>query len=107
MRALEAEYRKLADRGFELQFTYPSQEQRERLRIVHRDMTDAERRRVRKSQKELDALAADLESGNLHVEDLSDELARLLAGLDDEQLDRLRARPRDSAGGRQGLRCRP
>ena len=107
MRALEAEYRKLADRGFELQFTYPSQEQRERLRIVHRDMTDAERRRVRKSQKELDALAADLESGNLHVEDLSDELARLLAGLDDEQLARLRARPRDSAGGRQGLRCRP
>ena len=99
MRALETEYRRLLDNDFELQFTYPSQEQRERLRIVHRDMTDAERRRVRKGQKELDALAADLESGNLHVEDLSDELTRLLAGLDDEQLDKLRARPRGSAGG--------
>ena len=99
MRALEAEYRNLVDHGFELQFTYPSQEQRERLRIVHRDMTDAERRRVRKSQKELGALAADLASGNLHVEDLDDELAKLLAGLDDEQLARLRARSKNFSGG--------
>ena len=98
MRALEAEYRRLLDHGFDLQFTYPSREQRERLRIVHRDMTDADRQRVRKSQEELGALAADLASGSLHVEDLDDQLASLLAGLDDEQLARLRAKSRDSGG---------
>ena len=99
MRAIETEYRKLVDHGFELRFAYPSQEQRERLRIVHRDMTDEKHKRLRKSREELGALAADLASGNLHVEDLNDELASLLAGLDDEQLARLRGRSRDSAGG--------
>ena len=98
MHALETEYRRLLDHGFELQFTYPSREQRERLRIVHRDMTDAERRRVRKSQEELGTLVADLASGSLHVEDLDDQLASLLAGLDDEQLAKLRAKARGSGG---------
>lgn len=98
MRALKAEYHRLVDQGFELRFTYPSQEQRERLRIVHRDMTDEEQRRLRKSREELGALAADLASGNLQVEDLNDELARLLAGLDDEQLAKLRAKSRGSGG---------
>ena len=62
-------------------------------------MTDEKHKRLRKSREELGALAADLASGNLHVEDLNDELASLLAGLDDEQLARLRGRSRDSAGG--------
>ena len=74
MRAFKAEYDRLVENDFELRFTYPSQEQREHLRIVHRDMTESERERVRKSKKELGSLIDDLESGNLHVEDLDDEL---------------------------------
>lgn len=78
MRALEAEYDRLVKCDFDLQFTYPSQEQRQRLRIVHRDMTDAERRRVDKSGQELGNLVKDLESGSVRVEDLDEELlARL------------------------------
>ena len=78
MRALEAEYARLVERDFELRFTYPSQEQRQSLRLVHRDMTDAERRRVRKSGKELGNLVNDLESGSVRVENLDEELlARL------------------------------
>ena len=74
MQALEAEYDRLVKRHFDLQFTYPSQEQRQRLRLVHRDMTDAERRRVYKSGQELGNLVNDLESGRVRVEDLDEEL---------------------------------
>ena len=74
MRALEAEYERLVRSEFDLRFTYPSQEQRQRLRLVHRDMTDTERRRVRKIGKELGDLVSNLESGNLRVEDLDEKL---------------------------------
>ena len=81
MQALKAEYDQLVENDFELRFTYPSQEQRERLRIVHRDMTDAERRRLRKSGRELDNLVKDLESGSLHVEDMDEALLAKLKEL--------------------------
>ena len=81
MRSIEAEYGRLVENDFELRFTYPSQEQREHLRIVHRDMTDSERERVRKSKKEIENLVDDLESGNLHVDDLDDEMTAKLQKL--------------------------
>ena len=78
MQAIKTEYDRLVENDFELRFTYPSQEDRKRLRVVHRDMTDAERRRLRKSGKELGNLVRELESGSLHVEDMDEELlARL------------------------------
>ena len=79
MQAIKTEYDRLVENDFELRFTYPSQEYRKRLRVVHRDMTDAERRRRRKSGgKELGNLVRGLESGSLHVEDMDEEqLARL------------------------------
>ena len=81
MEALEAEYDRLVKNDFELRFTYPAHEQREHLRIVHRDMTDAERRRLRESGKEVGNLVKDLESGSLRVEDMDEELLARLKNL--------------------------
>lgn len=92
MEALEAEYDRLVKNGFELRFTYPSREQREHLRIVHRDMTDAQRQRLRKRGEELGNLVGEIESGSIHAEDLDEELARLLASVDEESLKRLLAK---------------
>ncbi len=78
MHALIAEYEQLVRNDFELRFTYPAQSQRELLRIVHRDMTQSERNRVRKSDRELSDLVRGLDSGEFRVEDLDKELlARL------------------------------
>lgn len=78
MEQLKQEYEKLKERSFELNFTYPTQEQREQLRIIHRDMTQAERNRLLSGQKGLDDLLGDIESGTLHIEDLDEDLiARL------------------------------
>lgn len=78
MEELKQEYEKLKEHRFELKFTYPTQDQREQLRIIHRDMTQAERERLKSGQRGLDDLLGDIESGTLHVEDLDEDLiARL------------------------------
>lgn len=78
MKELIQEYERLKERTFELQFTHPTKEQREQLKIVHRDMTTVERKRLKSREKDLSELLADLESGNVHPEDLDEGLmARL------------------------------
>jgi superfamily I DNA and RNA helicase len=74
MEQLMHEFEKLKRQNFELCFTYPTKKQREQLQIVHRDMTVEERRRVKSREKDLSDLISDLESGNLHPDDLNDEL---------------------------------
>ena len=71
MEELMREFEVLKEHGFELHFTYPDAEQREQLRIVHRDMSMAERKRLESRQRSLDDLIRDFESGDVHKEDLS------------------------------------
>ncbi len=78
MKEIKKEYDKLKSQNFDLQFTYPTEKQREQLRVVHRDMTTAERRRLEQRQKSLFDLIKDIESGNIHIEDLDEAaVARL------------------------------
>ena len=72
MKEIIKEYDKLKSQNFDLQFTYPTEKQREQLRVVHRDMTAAERRRLEQRQKSLFGLIKDIESGNIHIEDLDE-----------------------------------
>ena len=76
MAELIKEYETLKARNFELQFTYPTAKQREQLRIVHRDMTEEERKRLASRQKSVVDLVRDLESGTIRAEDI-DEIERL------------------------------
>ena len=84
MDALTGEYEALKAQKFSLNFRYPSAEERERLRVIHRDMTEAERKRVSDSNQELGRLVQDLEHGHVRPEDLDettvDRLKALLEG---------------------------
>ena len=83
MAAIEAEYRSVQKRNFKLRFTYPTVEQRGRLRLIHRDMTAKERSHVNKHSRDLDQLISNLESGLVHKEDLkAEQLATLKTLLD-------------------------
>ena len=73
MAMLKSEYEKLKARRFEMQFIYPTSEQRERLRIIHRDMTTADFRRHRNRDRHLDDLLHELESGVVQIQDLDEE----------------------------------
>ena len=77
MKTLMEEYGQLKHNDFKLCFIYPNKEQREQLQIVHRDMTGAERHRLRSRQRNLSELIEDLETGAVHPEDLGDDWMKL------------------------------
>ena len=81
MKELIKEYEELRKRDFVLQFTYPDAEQREQLRMVHRDMTKREQQRLRGRQRELGNLVDDLKAGNLRPQDLDESLVAELREL--------------------------
>ena len=70
---LKSEYDALKANDFELRFTYPTPEQRAYLRVIHRDMTTDESRRLGNRYTNLNDLLEDLESGEVHIEDLDEE----------------------------------
>ena len=74
MHALVEEYGTLKRRNFELDFIYPNAEQRNQLRIVHRDMSADERSRLENRQRSLTELVDDLQAGNVRIEDINQEL---------------------------------
>ncbi|HHW96330.1 MAG TPA: ATP-binding domain-containing protein [Oligoflexales bacterium] len=84
MQALINEFEQVKKNDFSLSFRYPTVEQRKSLNIVNRDLTDDERRRVRKNRDGFDQLLEDLEAGRVLPEDLGAErlnrLRVLLAG---------------------------
>lgn len=88
MEELRAEYLKIKESGFALSFTYPTEGERERIEIIHRDMTAKQAAEVGKSRASLETVVADLEAGNLYPEDLDpevrDRLIALLRGTDSE-----------------------
>ena len=77
MKALKDEYDQLKHETFKLQFVYPDEDQRKHLQIVHRDMTEAQRKRLESRQRSLNELIEAITTGEIHPEDLGDDLARL------------------------------
>jgi superfamily I DNA and RNA helicase len=78
MEALQREYDSLRNRDFRLEFTYPDAELRQQLRIVHRDLSAQERRRLESGQRSFHQLVTEFESGDLRPEDLDPlDLAKL------------------------------
>jgi superfamily I DNA and RNA helicase len=79
MQRLIDEYNNIQKNGFKLKFRYPTDEERQHIAIINRDMTAEEKRRVEKNQASLQTLLKDLESGIVHREDLGKEqITRLL-----------------------------
>jgi superfamily I DNA and RNA helicase len=78
------EYQKVKDASFALSFTYPTPEQRERIQIIHREMTPSVEARRDQREASLVSLVSDFENGNLFPEDLSpellDQLRRFIGG---------------------------
>ncbi|MGX5685594.1 DEAD/DEAH box helicase [Chryseobacterium cucumeris] len=82
MNKLVEEFNTVKDLGFRLKFDYPTEEERENMNIVNRDMTLDERKLIQAKEKSLSELAESLKSGKIYLQDLDanllDELKRLL-----------------------------
>lgn len=78
MNKLAKEYEQTKAHNFTLDFIYPDKTQREKMNIINRDMSIAEKNRVKRSKSDLLNLIKELESGEIFVEDLGeDELGKL------------------------------
>lgn len=84
MQGLIDEFEALKQNNFVLDFTYPDDNLLSKLRIVHRDLSPQERKRLEHRKNQLADLLGDLESGELHPEDLDEatreKLRKLLGG---------------------------
>lgn len=86
MEGLIAEYEQVKAHDFKLDFIYPTQSQRDHMNIVNRDMSESEKSRIKKSQGSMAALIADLESGQIFLEDLGeDQVSRLRSLLEGKE----------------------
>lgn len=78
MQKLQEEFVRVKQHDFRLEFVYPDEEQRKKLQIVNRDMTAAERRRLKQRLGDGASFIEALESGEIELEDLSPELVERL-----------------------------
>ena len=74
MEALKQEYERLRHHDFELKFVYPTEEQRNHLQIIHRDMTTSEDNRLNRQRREMIDLIERVKSGEAYIEDLGEEV---------------------------------
>ena len=56
-----------------IEFVYPTKAERERLNIINRDMSAAQRNKRKRSQKNLKELIQGLEDGQIYLEDFNEE----------------------------------
>lgn len=86
MDKLIEEYNQVKSHNFSLEFIYPTKAQRDKMNIVNRDMSEAEKHRVKQSKANISDLIASIENGQIFIEDLGeDNIARLKALLKNEE----------------------
>ena len=78
MKKLRREFLAVKTNNFQLKFTYPSRELREKLNIVNRDMSNAEKEKVKKVDKSLGELLDSLSKGEINIEDIDPEKIKTL-----------------------------
>jgi superfamily I DNA and RNA helicase len=81
MDQLIAEYGKVAERDYRLEFKYPDAETRKKLRIISRDITRKRSRKTERDISELRRVLESIEAGDVEIEDLPPSLRRRLGDL--------------------------
>lgn len=74
MDRLMDEFDRLKKKDFELSFRYPTKQERRKLKMVHRDMTEADKKKEVTKQELLFEIEADLEKGMFDLDDLPPSL---------------------------------
>ncbi len=78
MKNLVAEYMKIREKDFSLEFTYPTKDQRKEMNIVNRDMSPKEMNRIARETKYFKGLVEALDKGDIRKEDLPQDAVERL-----------------------------
>lgn len=81
MDALIKEYLAIAEHDYRLEFIYPDEELRKRLRVVNRDMSAEEKRKVKSAKQTVSNLVQQLAAGEVQLDDLPEEELQKLRDL--------------------------
>jgi superfamily I DNA and RNA helicase len=88
MEMLQEEFERIKASGFELNFRYPTPEERETLQVIHRDISVAQEQELGERIATVESILEDVEAGKLYREDLDpdvlERLARFLKGQNGE-----------------------
>lgn len=83
MQALQTEFEQIKNADFKLRFRYPTVEELQQLRTIHRDMSQDARRKLERSKDAIVGLVEDLQEGRLFIEDFdADQIQALRTVLD-------------------------
>ena len=77
MQRLTDEHSKLRDADYQLRFVYPTERQRRNMRIVHREVSDADIRRLEGHKDNISSLISDVQADRVYPEDLADIVPKL------------------------------
>lgn len=84
MSRLADEFEKVKAHDYQLKFVYPDEVTRQHLRVLNRDLSPEEKKRIKTVSARVSTLVSDLANGQVRVEDLPPEqveqLRKLLAG---------------------------
>jgi len=84
MIGLSQEFDKIKQEQFQLNFQYPTEDEMNRLNIIHRELSGIEKKKISEGQDELKSLLGKLESREIRIEDLTEEdLNKLKALIND------------------------
>jgi superfamily I DNA and RNA helicase len=78
---LKSEFEAVKKENFRLKFRYPTIEEMEKLNVLHRDLSEADKKAIGESEKEAANLVAKLKNQQVHLEDLSKETLEQLRRL--------------------------
>lgn len=73
MKELKEEIDSVKSHKYKLEFIYPTAEQRKKMNIVNRDMSQAELDKVNKNRQSWNDILTDLLAGDIYLEDLGEE----------------------------------
>jgi superfamily I DNA and RNA helicase len=83
MKKLKEEFERVEAHNYELNFVYPTEETRKHLRVLNRDLTPEEQKRIKGAATSVATLVEEIAAGRVLLEDLPkeelDRLRRLLA----------------------------
>ena len=80
MEGLIEEYEKVKKHNFTLEFIYPTKEQRNHMNIINRDMSEAEKNKIKENNRNILNLISEIKNGDIRIEDINglNELLSLL-----------------------------
>lgn len=83
MAKLKEEYERVEAQNYELNFVYPPEEVRKKLKVVNRDRSALEQKNIKGAASNLNRLISDIGAGRVLLEDLpADDIAVLKQLLD-------------------------